>query len=169
MKRSSVLTALAVLVGCGGSASLPSDGEIPPSMFEPPPAGSRATPDSLFGLWGGGGALGSTKYDLRLRVTADRTTVATRCSFGDGTVLTASVSAMSRVSTDREGSCPSVDRPSTKCGEITMLESKSDRSGAGQKWCSVDLKPTAYQYALTGLRLHFGTGAERIELVKISD
>jgi hypothetical protein len=168
MKRTSML-AVAILVGCGSSSSIPADGNTPESMFGPPASGSKTTPDTIYGLWGGSASSGSLKYDLRLRVSAESTTLAARCSFADGTVLTVSASAASRISDDSKLACLPVKGAAAKCGEVTMLESKSDRSQVGDKWCSIDLKPAAYPYAVAGLTLEFQTDTERVDLVKISD
>jgi hypothetical protein len=157
------------LVACSSSGPSFPDSDYP-SMFGPP-ASATASRDKLLGLWGGAVESGSLKYDVRVRVGADSTTIAARCSFTDGTVLTVGATAASRITEkpSGEGSCLPIKGAPAKCGEITMLESKSDRSALGEKYCTIDLKPTSYGYSLAGLDLNIDGAGQELSLVKISD
>jgi len=84
-------------------------------------------------------------------------------------VLMVGASAASRVNDKVSGTCFPIKGMPAKCGEVTMLESQSDRKELGDKWCSIDLKPNPYRYSLAGLSLEFESDGIPIELVKISD
>ena len=100
-------------------------------------------------------------------------TVASRCKWSDGLVLTVGASASSRSTQKPDGdlSCFPLEGVDGKreCGDVEVLESKSDRADSGDRWCSVDLHPQAYPWTMSGTRLRFTIGAQQVDLVKLGD
>lgn len=140
-------------------------------LFSAP--GGAATGDQVYGLWGGAADRAGTKYDIRMRLEDGRITLAGRCTFGDGTTLTTGISGTARVASKSDDfGCVSlkgsVDQKPT-CGSISILESKSNKQTRGEKFCSVELKPMTWKYALAGTDLELSTETDRLDFVKISD
>jgi hypothetical protein len=159
----------AMNAGCGGSNGPDTGGYD--DLFSAP--NGAATPDRLQGLWGGGAEQGGVAFDVRFRVADAQTTVALRCNFDDGTQLLVGAEAASRITEKPKGdtSCfpltPGGDP--TECGDVEFLESKSDRRQSGEKWCSVDIHPQAYEWTMSGLKLRFTLNGQDVDLVKVSD
>lgn len=140
------------------------------SMFDAP--AGNATADRLNGLWGGSVEQGGVGFDFRIRVEDARITIASRCKWSDGLVLSVGASASSRTSSKPPGdvSCFPLDAGSkSECGEVDILESQSDRQASGDRWCAVDLHPRAYEWTMSGVKLRFTLQGQQIDLVKISD
>jgi hypothetical protein len=154
--------------GSGGGSSSGSGSAVASSLFDTP-SSTDATPDQLYGLWGG-----STKtfdewtFDIRLRLAASDLSVATRCSTPSGDVGgLAGVAVKARVNDD----------------EITVLESKKDEKKVGDVTCRANETPgttvrcekeDGFQtncFVLDGdaLRIYGNSPFDKLELVKISD
>jgi hypothetical protein len=165
-----IFSFVAMNVACGGSNG-PDTGGGYDDLFAAPTG--TATPDRLQGLWGGSADESDLKFDLRVRVADGETTVAARCGWTDGTQLSVGAQAASRITQKPAGdtSCfpltPGGD-PS-ECGDVEFLESKSDRQQSGDKWCSIDLHPQAYDWTMSGLKLRFTLNGQDVDLVKLSD
>ena len=174
--RASLSLGLAIILvasmnaACGGSNG-PDTGGGYDDLFSAP--SGAATPDRLQGLWGGSADQSGLQFDLRVRVDDAQTTVAAHCQWTDGTELHVGAEAASRITEKPQGdaSCfpltPGGD-PS-ECGDVEFLESKSDRQQSGDKWCSIDLHPQAYDWTMSGLKLRFTLNGQDVDLVKLSD
>jgi hypothetical protein len=160
----------AMNVGCGGGNG-PDTGGGYDDLFAAP--SGTPTPDRLQGLWGGAADQSGVRFDMRVRVADARITVAAHCEWTDGTELSVGADAASRIEQKPAGdtSCfpltPGGD-PS-ECGDVALLESKSDRRQSGDKWCAVDLHPQAYDWTMSGLKLRFTLNGQDVDLVKLSD
>jgi hypothetical protein len=151
----------------GGRSSFtpPSDGEA----LYGAPFGS-ATPDSIFGLWGGSLNEGGTLFDMRMKIGASAITFANRCTVSNGKRSgVVSVTAAARVSQE----------------SVVVLETKQDQKDDGIVRCSVSLTPRQLErcgadqhegferecFRLDGTKLEiFGeTSFEKFSFAKLSD
>jgi hypothetical protein len=155
--------------GSGGGGAGGSSAYDP--LFSAP--GGSATADQVYGLWGGSAERAGTKFDIRMRLEDGRITLAGRCTFKDGTTLTTGTSGSARVATKADSfGCFSPKGHGTEkptCGSIEILESKTNKQTLGEKFCTVELKPMMWRYALTGMDLVLSTDTDDLELVKLSD
>jgi hypothetical protein len=154
--------------GAGGAAGGGSSAYEP--MFTAP--GASATSDSLYGVWGGSEERGGVRFDVRMRIAAGRLTLASRCMWKDGTTLIVGTSGAARVAPKEDDfGCfaPKGGLKKATCGSIAVLESKTEKTTAGEKFCSVEMKPLTYEYSLAGTDLRLSLSAESLEFVKISD
>ncbi len=112
--------------GQASSSSAAAAAAAGPTLFDAP-SSTKATPDSLFGLWGGElQPVDGWQYDIRLRLTEGTMTSAQRCTSPDGaTGGVASVSASARIADDT----------------IDVLESKDDAKTVGAVTCRVAVRP----------------------------
>ena len=165
-------------IGCSGSGASVADGTSgapgapggsgSDAMFAAP--SGTATPDSIYGLWGGTIEDGSITFDTRMRLSKGSATIAARCTTAEGKhSSTVGVTAAARISDE----------------ELAVLESKTDAKDNGVVKCSVSLTPKDVKrctsdmpkgferdcFKLEGMTLfEFGkTPLEKIELTKLSD
>jgi hypothetical protein len=152
--------------GGGGSGS--GSGSAGNALFESP-SSTSATPDSIFGLWGGVLPEQGWTFDTRVKLDESTFTFATRCKSPDGKQGgVASVTAKARVSNDL----------------IDVLESKHDEQKIGDVDCKADTLPGESKrcavedrgfehdcFSLDGTKLTmFGhTPFDKLEMTKISD
>jgi hypothetical protein len=175
-----VLGVILPLAGCsgssdsglnGGTGAASSGGAAYEPMFGPPSA-SGATPDALLGLWGVVEERAGVKYDIRMRIADGTITMAGKCGWRDGLSITVGTSGAARIApkADKLGCfAPRLGGEKAQCGQLAVLESKTQRETRGERFCSVELKPVTYEYALAGTDLSLSQGAERLVLVKLSD
>lgn len=147
--------ATAMMMACGGDGSGSVNTPTYDSLYTAP-AGAHATANSIDGLWAATTGL-DPKYDVRWQITASGTAmVANRCTWQDGTTVTAGITISMRVDAT----------------QITSLESKSDRvTGPNGLWCSISVSPKAYPYAISGYSLTITDPDTLVPttLVKVSD
>lgn len=151
-----------------GHGSGSGSGTAGDALFQTP-SSTAATPDSIFGLWGGALPEQGWTFDTRLKLDEATFTLGTRCKSPDGQQGgTAVVSAKARVSND----------------EIDVLETKHDEHKIGDVDCKADIAPSEAKrclesdkgfehdcFTLEGTKLTmFGhTPFDKLEMTKISD
>jgi hypothetical protein len=165
------LLSLSVL-GCSGSDETSSLGSGSPSgknpIFDPPPSGKSATPDSVFGLWGGAIDRGGIKFDTRFKLTSSSMTAATRCIYRDGTpTLEAQVTVAARV-TEEEIATLESDVNESVSGKATC---RTEVDVVERKRCASDAFQKTECFELAGRKLTFygKTPLESTALTKLSD
>ncbi len=137
------------LVDGGSTLSGAADWNV---LFQAPTG--NATSDDIHGLWGGTATLAGTKLDFRFRIDVNRTQVATRCKYNDGTELMAGVAAATRL----------------ESSALTFLESKNSEVKKNALTCSVNVAPRTLKFELSGTNLTFEPfTVDEIRLVKLSD
>jgi hypothetical protein len=181
LRATAILAATSLAIGCSGSGAGIDDGSsggsgpagiggaTPGAAMFGTPTGS-ATPDSIYGVWGGSLEEGSVTFDTRVKLAAGSMTVATRCTLANGSRSdVVGVTAAARITNEN----------------LTVLETKSDAKDDGVVKCSVNLTPRQLArctadmidgferncFKLTGTTLvEFGTsGLDKLELTKLSD
>jgi hypothetical protein len=163
--RTLSLIVLLVTAGCSGTGA----GNLYAPLFDAPT--TAATPDEVTGLWGGSLEQGSVRFDTRFKFEAGKTTVATKCTYKDGTVLSAGAVATSRTAEKTGATCLGFvgAEKATHCGTVEILETKADRAVAGDKVCSVNLRPLSTTWSIAGTKMRYEMDADWVDLVKISD
>ena len=193
MIRALAVAAAVVGVGCSGHDASPVDGTGGPSgssgsgvnnggssgssghaseseaLFKAPTG--TATPDSIFGVWGGTTKDNGVTFDTRMKLSATSATLATRCTLDDTGAVSGivGVTAAARVSAE----------------SLVILESKSDKKDDGVVKCGVNATPREVKrcgadqdrgferncFRLEGTSFtDFGaTPFDKIELTKLSD
>ena len=163
------------LVGCSGGTAKVGDGTAgspavanSDALFAAPT--KAATPDSIYGVWGGTLEDLGTTFDTRMKLSAASATAAARCTTAEGKHSgTVAVTAAARISDQ----------------EMAVLESKTDAKDDGIVKCSVSLAPRNVKrcsadmhpgfetdcFKLDGMSLvEFGkTPLQKIWLTKLSD
>ncbi len=149
--------------GSGGSAS----GSAVEGLFSADP-GAPATPDSLFGVWGGSMKELTVTFDSRMKIESSNVTFATRCVMDDGREsAVVGVSAAARVTSDN----------------ITILESKKDEKNENGVTCRANARPgetkrcakvdgfqtRCFHLEGTLLTIYGDTPFDKLEMTKISD
>ncbi len=110
--------------GSSGSSSSGGAGAAADALFEAPTG--TATPDSIYGVWGGTLTNNGTTFDTRMRLSATSATLATRCTIESGaSSAVVGVTVAARISA--EG--------------FVILESKSDKKDDGTVRCAVNATP----------------------------
>jgi hypothetical protein len=147
----------------GGTGGGSSEGA---ALFDTP--SGKATPGSIYGVWGGSAEDGGITFDIRYKLNASSVTVAGRCSKGGATSPVAAVTVKARVSDS----------------EIAILESKEDTQKNGDLTCTARPKPGTIAkcapkdegfehdcFTLSGTTLTlFGTTSfEKVQMTKLSD
>ncbi len=152
-----------------GTGTGTGSGSAGDALFQSP-SSTSATPDSIFGLWGGSLQPGDGwTFDTRIEMAAGSITFATRCTSPDGrTGGIASVSAKARISND----------------DISVLESKSDEKKLGDVTCRANATPgetkactpdqkgfeqTCFTLEGTSLTIYGATTFDKLAMTKISD
>jgi hypothetical protein len=118
--------------GSSGASGAPSSsgGTNPPgsgaAALYDAPSGS-ATPDSIFGVWGGSKTDNGITFDARMKLTKDSATLATRCTVDSTRKVSGivGITVAARVTDE----------------SYVILESKSDEVNEGGVRCSVNLAP----------------------------
>lgn len=148
----------ALLAGCAGSdtstiAAAPADDAAWDSLFAPP--ASSTTSDTIFGVWAASDQIGIAKADARFKFEANRLTLASRCRFDDGTVLTVGASVAARVTEDK----------------TVILESKEVENRRGTIFCRVNASPRTLEYAVRDGRalVHTDNPAGAFTMTKLAD
>jgi hypothetical protein len=151
----------------GGSGT--GSGSAGDALFQTP-ADTSATPDSIFGLWGGSLDNEGFTFDTRVKLASDAMTFAQRCTDDSNGAQggVASVVAKARVSND----------------DVTCLESKNDEQKVGSITCRAattvgDTKRCApedkgfesncFELDGTSLTIFGATSFDKLVLTKISD
>ena len=158
------LVASFILFACSGSTttgvSTQGGGD---SLFVAP--SGEATPDDIYGTWGGAMKRANVTFDTRMRFAKDRATVAAKCQLDDGrTTDVASVTVTARVDAN----------------EITLLESRRDERKLGDFSCYANAHPETLKacaddfvktncFELSGTSLTIYGEAEQLELTKLAD
>ncbi len=108
----------------GTSGGTPGRAAESDALFEAPTGG--ATPDSIYGVWGGTLKDGGVTFDTRMKLSATSATLATRCTLASGAAsAVVGVTVAARISV--EG--------------FVILESKSDKKDDGTVKCAVNVTP----------------------------
>ena len=108
----------------GSSSSSGSAGSAADALFEAPTG--TATPDSIYGVWGGTLKDNGTTFDTRMKLSATSATLATRCTLANGaSSAVVGVTVAARISADG----------------FVILESKSDKKDDGTVRCAVNATP----------------------------
>ena len=106
------------------SSSSGGAGTAADALFEAPTG--VATPDSIYGVWGGTLTDNGTTFDTRMKLSATSATLATRCTLASGaSSAVVGVTVAARISA--EG--------------FVILESKSDKKDDGTVRCAVNATP----------------------------
>jgi hypothetical protein len=144
---------------------------VTPGRTAPPSPRAAATPDSIYGLWGGSVTSATEQIDIRMRVAPSETTMAARCTFPDGAMVTVGASAASRLDKTTALACfpPGGGGGEAICGDMTLLESKTAKVAHGTLYCAIQIQPASYEYSLAGTRMRLTLGADALELVKVGD
>lgn len=129
-------------------------------------AGGDATPDSIFGVWGGTLEEAGLRFDSRMKLDASSVTFATRCNAGSETSAVVGVTVRARVS----------------ASEVAVLESDQNSVPFRNDSCRAQARVSTFKactseqmasncFLLDGLELHFyGTNQfDKTTLTKISD
>lgn len=154
--------------GSSGAPAATTDSPEGAALFEPP-SSTKATPDSIFGTWGGSADDGGITFDIRMHFEKSSMTLAGRCSREpDGTTPIVSATVSARVSNDG----------------ISILESKENVSTNGKIACRVHPTPIEWKpcptddfaqpkkcFDLSGTSLSFygDTPLEKSTLTKLTD
>ena len=135
----------------GGSGGDPSSYD---SMFGAP-SSSTTTPNSLDGIWATKVDMDTYQLDVRLRIESASLSIADRCTFTDGTVLTTGVTVATNVD--------------AQARTITVRESQSNQATSGTERCYASASPATDSYVLSGTNLTLQFGGDSLALVKIGD
>jgi hypothetical protein len=150
-----VTLALVMLAGCSSNGG---GGPSPYASLFDTPAGAKATPGTLDGVWIGtmpGRDAAGDLAETAAEFSGSTMTGATRCSFVDGTVMYAGVVVAVRVD--------------TAAGIVTTLESKTDRETSGQHGCLAESLVGQNMYMITGTTMTVTGPAGMAQLVKVRD
>ena len=155
--------ASSLLFACSGSSTTGVSTKGDDSLFVAP--SGEATPDDIYGTWGGAMKRANVTFDTRMRFSANRMTVAAKCQLDDGrTTDVASVTVTARVSEK----------------EITLLESRRDEKKLDDFSCYANAHPETVKacgddfvktscFALSGTSLTIYGEGEQLELTKLAD
>jgi hypothetical protein len=150
----------------GGASSSSGGSPAVDGLFQAPSGG--ATPDSLYGVWGGSLKDLSFTFDSRIKLSESSMTFATKCVRDDGTQsAVVGVTVAARVND----------------AEIAVLESKQDEKKTGDITCRANARPGTTKkcekvdgfqkecFALDGTKLviYGTTSFDKMDLTKISD
>jgi hypothetical protein len=152
----------------GGSSNGGGSGSLGDSLFATP-SSTSATPDSIFGLWGGTLPEQGWKFDTRLKFTDSEVNAATRCQSPDGQQGgIAAIAAKARVTND----------------DIAVLESKNDEKQLSGITCRASMAPSetkrcdpadkgfeknCFTLEGTSLTMFGDTPFDKLAMTKISD
>ena len=134
----------------GSSGAHPSDSE---ALFQAPTG--TATPDTIFGVWGGSLKNNGITFDSRMRLSTASATLATRCTLDSSgkTSGIVGVTAAARISG----------------ASLVILESKSDQKDDGVVRCSVKLAPREVKRCAADVTKGFERDCFTIEGTQFTD